>query len=280
MSQLVPGDLIDGNNIRKEWDKEEWYYSVIDIVAELLDVDFKTARNYYHSLKNRLKDEGNETLMQCEKLKLVALDGKKRLTDVVNSEQALRLIQSIPSPKAEPMKLWLARVGKERFEETEDPQLGLFRSIDRALDKYRRDGKSESWIEERSQDMVTRKEFIEALKVAVMNAPPTIYAQTSEKLYKGLWDRTTAQLRKELEIEPKQNPRDHFGQYALIYTGLAERLATDKLREAETVTEEMARNIVWGIAKLISQQAKATSRMLGYDLVSEKPLLLKGSGRH
>ncbi len=279
MSQLVPGDLIDGNNIRKEWNKEEWYYSVIDIVAELLDVDFKTARNYYHSLKNRLKDEGNETLIDCEKLKLIALDGKKRFTDVVNSEQALRLIQSIPSPKAEPMKLWLARVGKERFEETENPELGLFRSIDRAIDQYRRDGKTDHWIEERSQDMVTRKDFVEALKAAVLNAPSTIYVQTTEKLYKGLWDRTTAQLRKELSIEPKQNPRDHFGQYALIYTGLAERLATDKLLEAETVTEEMARNIVWGIAKLISHQAKATSQMLGYDLVSEKPLLAKRSRR-
>jgi hypothetical protein len=116
-------------------------------------------------------------------------------------------------------------------------------------------------------------DFVEALKVAVLNAPPTIFAQTTEKLYKGLWDRTTAQLRHELNIETDQNPRDHFGQYALIYTGLAERLATDKLREAETVTEEMARDIVWGIAKLISQQAKATSQILGYDLVTEKPLL-------
>ncbi|MDX1992782.1 MAG: BRO family protein [bacterium] len=273
MNELVPNSMIDGRNIRREWHKDEWYYSVIDIIAELFDTDIKSAKNYYHVLRNRLKREGNDTLGEFTQLKLVALDGKRRLTDVVNTEQALRLIQSIPSPKAEPMKLWLARLGRERLEEAEDPELGLFRSLDRTIDKYRRDGKPEAWIEARAQGIVTRMDFVEALKVAVLNAPPTIFAQTTEKLYKGLWDRTTAQLRQELNIETDQNPRDHFGQYALIYTGLAERLATDKLREAETVTEEVARDIVWGIAKLISQQAKATSQILGYDLVTEKPLL-------
>lgn len=273
MNNLVPYMPIDGSRIRKEFSDNEWFYSVIDIVAVLLDADLKNARNYYHVLKNKLKKEGNETLTNCKRLKLIAEDGKRRLTDVINTEQALRLIQSIPSPKAEPMKLWLAQVGAERIEEVQDPELGLFRSFDRAIEQYRANGKSDGWIKARIDGIITRNRFVEALKAAVLDAPSTIYGQATEKVYKGLWQRTTAQLRGELKITPRQNLRDHFGKYALIYTSLAEQLATDKLGEAETVTESMAMEIVWEVAKLIHIQAKATSEALGYDLVTEGSLL-------
>jgi len=265
----------DGEGIRREWHNGEWYYCVMDVISVLLDLQGKGAKNYYTTLKTRLRKEGNNTLDVCIRLKLPAADGKRYATDVLNNEQVLRFIQSIPSPKAEPMKLWLARVGKERLDEISDPELGLFRQYERTIEQYRLQGKKDDWIEARVQGIVTRKDFVEALVKAVLNAPPTIFRDATEKLYRGLWERTTAQLRGDLQITEKDNPRDHFGKYALIYTRLAEDVATEKLGTAETVMMSAALDIVWSVAKLIGRQAKELSHTLGYDLMTEKPLLPK-----
>ena len=139
--------LFEDQKIRTAWDaeKEEWYFATVDVIAVL--TDSADPQNYWRVLKKRLKDEGNETITNCNGLKMTAPDGKKRKTDVANTEQLLRIIQSIPSPKAEPFKAWLAMVGKERIEETIDPE----QAIDRALDTYLKKGYSEEWIFPRLQ---------------------------------------------------------------------------------------------------------------------------------
>lgn len=150
--------IFEDKKIRTAWDeeKEEWYFSVIDVVSVLTEQsNYQTARNYWKVLKKRLKDEGNESVTNCNRLKMTAADGKKRLTDVANTEQLLRIIQSIPSPKAEPFKLWLAKVGYDRIEETVDPE----QIIDRALDTYLKKGYSREWINQRLQAIQVRKEL-------------------------------------------------------------------------------------------------------------------------
>ncbi len=150
--------LFEEKKVRTLWDdvQEKWYVSIVDAIEILTDSqDFQRARKYWNKLKQRLKDEGNETVTNCHQLKMKAVDGKMRLTDVADTEQLFRLIQSIPSPKAEPFKLWLARVASERLDEMSDPEL----SIDRALKQYLELGYSQNWINQRLKSIEIRKEL-------------------------------------------------------------------------------------------------------------------------
>jgi len=147
--------LFENQKIRSEWDaeQEKWWFSIVDICAILTDSDYQTARKYWKVLKGRLADEGNELVTNCYQLKMFAPDRKMRLTDVADTEQFLRLIQSIPSKKAELFKMWLAKVGRERIDESIDPEI----SIDRAILNYRRLGYSEDWINQRIKSIEVRK---------------------------------------------------------------------------------------------------------------------------
>lgn len=150
--------LYEDQPIRTAWveDEEEWYFSIVDVVGVLTEqTDYQKARKYWNKLKQRLSEEGSQLVTNCHRLKMTAQDGKKRLTDVANTEQLLRLIQSIPSKKAEPFKMWLALVGRERIEETIDPEL----TIDRALETYARLGYDADWINQRLQTIRARKEL-------------------------------------------------------------------------------------------------------------------------
>jgi hypothetical protein len=155
--------LYEDQPIRTAWveDEEEWYFSIVDVVGALTEqTDYQKARKYWNKLKQRLSEEGSQLVTNCHRLKMTAQDGKKRLTDVANTEQLLRLIQSIPSKKAEPFKMWLAQVGRERIEETIDPEL----TIDRALDTYARLGYDADWINQRLPTIRARKELTDQWK--------------------------------------------------------------------------------------------------------------------
>ena len=155
MTQKQAIQLFEERKVRTVWDDEagKWYVSVIDVVGVL--TDSADPNNYWKVLKSRLKKEGNETVTNCNRLKMLAADGKMRLTDVADVEQLFRLVQSIPSPKAEPFKLWLASLGRERLEEIDDPEIG----IDRMLEYYHRKGYSENWINQRLKSIEVRKEL-------------------------------------------------------------------------------------------------------------------------
>ena len=155
--------VFENYKIRRSYDEksETWYFSVVDVVAALVQQpDYQTARNYWKVLKNRLKKEGSQLVTNCNRLKMVAEDGKFRLTDVANTETLLRLIQSVPSPKAEPIKLWLAKVGYERIQDMSDPA----RSLDRARDYWQQHGRSEKWIQQRMMGQETRNKLTDYWK--------------------------------------------------------------------------------------------------------------------
>ncbi|MDK9694053.1 MAG: BRO family protein [Sulfurimonas sp.] len=216
--------LFEEKKVRTLWDdeQEKWYVSIVDVVEILTDSqDFQRARKYWNKLKQRLKDEGNETVTNCHQLKMKAEDGKMRLTDVADTEQLFRLIQSIPSPKAEPFKLWLARVASERLDEMSDPEL----SIDRALKQYLELGYSENWINQRLKSIEIRKELTDEWKrVGVQEGAE--FATLTDIITKTWADKTTKEY-KILKGLKKENLRDNMTNTELILNMLAEASTKD-----------------------------------------------------
>jgi len=213
--------LFEEQQVRSVWDaeQEKWYISIIDVIAILTEsVD---ANAYWRKLKQRLKEEGNETVTNCHGLKMIAADGKMRMTDVANTEQLFRLIQSIPSPKAEPFKLWLAQVGAERLDEMQDPEL----SIDRALEQYLKLGYSESWINQRLKSIEIRKELTDEWKMRGLKEGVQ-FATLTDIITKAWSDNTTKEY-KVLKGLKKENLRDNMTNTELILNMLAEASTKD-----------------------------------------------------
>ena len=215
--------LFENQKIRAKWDEEQekWYFSVVDVVAVLTDNDYQKARNYWKWLKGKLNEEGSELVSNTNQLKMRAYDGKLRITDVMNTEQILRLIQSIPSKKAEPFKLWLAQVGKERIDEAYDPEI----AINRALDTYRKKGYSEEWINQRLKTIDIRKEFTDELKEKGINSGKDFAILTN--ILTQAWSGYSVKEYKNLKQLKKGNLRDNMTNMELVLNMLAETSSTE-----------------------------------------------------
>ncbi len=227
--------IFEDKRIRTAWNEEteEWYFSVVDVVSVLTDSKDSTA--YWRKLKQRLKAEGNETVTNCHGLKMTAPDGKKRMTDVVNTTNLLRLIQSIPSPKAEPFKMWLAEVGKERIDETIDPEL----AIDRAIETYQKKGYSEEWIHQRILSIRVRNALTDEWdKHGVQKGVE--YAILTDEITKA-WSGMTTRKYKNLKGLTKENLRDNMSDLELVLNMLAEATTTElsKTTNPQTFKENL-----------------------------------------
>ena len=216
--------MFENQPIRTAWDEEqeEWYFSVVDVVAVLTDQpDSRHAAKYWSVLKTRLKNEGSELTTNCSQLKMKAADGKRRLTDVATTEQLLRIIQSIPSKKAEPFKMWLAMVGRERIEEIIDPEL----TIERALDTYAKKGYSPEWINQRMQTIRARKELTDAWDAHGVKKGKE-YGILTDEVTKAWSGMTTRQYKNHKGLK-KENLRDNMSTLELALNMLAEATTTE-----------------------------------------------------
>ena len=233
MIRLAQNDkiqLFEDKRIRTAWDeeKEEWHFSIVDVVAVL--TDSPNPQTYWRVLKKRLKDEGNETVTSCNALKMTAADGKRRLTDVADTEQLLRIIQSIPSPKAEPFKLWLAQVGRERIEETIDPEL----TIDRALETYLKKGYTREWINQRLQAIQVRKELTDEWDARGVQKGVE-YAILTDEISRA-WSGMSTRQYKNLKGLKKENLRDNMTTLELVLNMLAEATTTQFSKDRKPTT--------------------------------------------
>ena len=215
--------LFENKKIRAKWDdeQEKWYFSVVDIVSALTDNDYQKSRNYWKWLKNKLTQEGSELVSTTNQLKMQSVDGKYYNTDVMDIKQILRLIQSIPSKKAEPFKLWLAQVGKERIDEAYDPEI----AINRALDIYRKKGYSEEWINQRLKTIDIRKEFTDELKEKGISEAKDFAILTN--ILTQAWSGYSIKEYKKLKRLKKENLRDNMTNMELVLNMLAETSSTE-----------------------------------------------------
>ena len=268
MAQNNQIQLFEDKRIRTAWDaeKEEWFFSIVDVVAVLTDQpDARHASTYWAVLKKRLNDEGAAQLLtNCKQLKMTATDGKKRLTDVADTEQLLRIIQSIPSPKAEPFKLWLAQVGRERIEETIDPEL----TIDRALETYLKKGYSREWINQRLQAIQVRKELTDEWDARGVQMGKE-YAILTDEITKA-WSGMNTRQYKNFKGLKKENLRDNMTTLELVLNMLAEATTTEisKQKAPEGLRENV--EVARSGGKVAGDARKAIEQQTGVPVCTSK----------
>lgn len=229
--------LFDGRKVRTLWDAEaeKWFFSIVDVVGVLTDsVD---PGGYWRKLKERLLKEGNETVTNCHTLKMLAADGKMRNTDVADTEQLFRLIQSVPSPKAEPFKIWLARVGRERIDEIEDPELG----IDRLMETYLKKGYSKEWINQRLKSIEVRKDMTDEWDTSGVKKGQE-YAILTDEITRA-WAGLSTKQYKQFKDLKKENLRDHMSNLELVLNMLAEATTTEISKQRKPSGLEQSRVI-------------------------------------
>ena len=258
--------LFEDKKIRAKWndEQEKWYFSVVDVIAVLTDNDYQKSRNYWKWLKNKLIQEGSELVSDTNQLKMKSVDGKYYNTDVMNTEQILRLIQSIPSKKAEPFKLWLAQVGKERIDEAYDPEI----AINRALDTYRKKGYSEEWINQRLKTIDIRKEFTDELKEKGISASKDFAILTN--ILTQAWSGYSAKEYKNLKGLKKENLRDNMTNMELVLNMLAETSSTEISKSKNRKGFKEAEDSVkkgGNIAKIAKEQLEKET---GKKVISDK----------
>ena len=264
MGQNDKIQLFENKRIRTAWDeeKEEWFFSVVDVVAVL--TDSKDPAAYWRKLKQRMREEGNETVTNCHGLKMTAADGKKRLTDVADTEQLLRIIQSIPSPKAEPFKLWLAEVGRERIEETIDPEL----TIDRALETYLRKGYTREWVNQRLQAIQVRKELTDEWDARGVQRGSE-YAILTDEISRAWSGMTTGQYKRFKGLK-KENLRDNMTTLELVLNMLAEATTTELSKEHQPETFEENKEIARRGGRIAGETRKSIEADTGKPVITSQ----------
>ena len=256
--------LFEDQPIRTAWveDEEEWYFSVVDVVQAL--TESADGRKYWNKLKQRLKEEGSQLVTNCHQLKMTAKDGKKRMTDVANTEQLLRIIQSIPSKKAEPFKMWLAQVGRERIEEVIDPEL----TIERALETYAKKGYSREWINQRLQAIQVRKELTDewdkrGIKKGIE------YAILTDEITKAWSGMTTRQYKNHKGLK-KENLRDNMSTLELVLNMLAEATTTEISKQKQPESFEENRMVAIEGGEAAGEARLAVEKRTGKPVITNK----------
>jgi hypothetical protein len=254
--------LFQDKKVRVEWnaDQEKWLFSIVDVIAVLTQSINPQA--YWRKLKERLKKEGNETVTNCHGLKMKAVDGKKRMTDVADTEQLLRLIQSIPSPKAEPFKLWLAKVGYERIEETEDPE----KAFDRAMETYWKKGYSKNWINQRLKSIEVRKDLTDEWDLRGVKKGLEYAILTNE--ITEAWAGITTKEYKNLKDLKKENLRDNMTNLELVLSMLAEATTTEISKEKKPNTFSESKKIAKQGGTIAGNTRKEIEEKTGKNVIS------------